>query len=83
MARKLQGTIVSDKADKTVVVRVAADKEHPVYRKKYAFTQKYQAHDETNQYKVGDLVEISETRPLSKTKRWVVDRKIEASEVQS
>lgn len=83
MARKLQGTVVSNAADKTVVVKVSVPKEHPIYRKKYQFTNKFQAHDETNQYQVGDLVEISETRPLSRTKRWIVDRKIEASEVKS
>ncbi len=82
MSRTLHGTVVSDVMEKTVVVAVASVKEHPIYRKKYKVTQKFKAHDETNQYKNGDLVEIAESRPLSRTKRWQVTRRISATEVE-
>ncbi len=80
MSRTLHGSVVSDKMDKTVVVAVARLKEHPIYRKKYKVTDKFKAHDEANEYKTGDLVEITETRPLSKTKRWQVTRRVSQSE---
>ena len=70
--RILQGVVVSDKTDKTVVVKVERRFTHPVLKKTVRRTKNYQAHDETNQYKVGDLVSIEESRPISKTKRWVV-----------
>jgi len=82
MARLLHGEVVSDKADKTVVVAVARVKEHPLYRKKYKKTDRFPAHDEKNAYKVGDLVEISETRPLSRTKHWEVTRKVKTDELE-
>ena len=66
------GVVVSDKADKTVVVKVERRFAHPLYGKGVARTRKYHAHDEKNEYKVGDTVRITETRPLSKTKRWRV-----------
>ena len=66
----LKGTVVSDKMDKTVVVTVSNFIKHPKYGKYYNVTKKYKAHDENNDAKVGDTVRISETRPLSKTKRW-------------
>lgn len=66
------GVVVSDKADKTVVVKVERRFPHPLYGKGMARTKKYHAHDEKNEYKVGDTVRITETRPLSKTKRWRV-----------
>ena len=72
--RLLQGTIVSDKADKTVVVKVERRFAHPLYGKGVKRTKKYHAHDENNEYKVGDTVRITETRPLSKNKRWRVVR---------
>ena len=80
MVRKVHGTVVSDKMDKTVTVAVARVKEHPIYRKKYKVTVKFKAHDEKNSYKAGDLVELVETRPLSRTKRWEVARKISVTE---
>ncbi|HSX41556.1 MAG TPA: 30S ribosomal protein S17 [Candidatus Saccharimonadales bacterium] len=83
MARRLRGTVSSDKMDKTVVVTVERVKTHPIYRKKYAVTTKFKAHDENNQYKVGDIVEITESRPLSREKRWVVDHKVTAKELAS
>lgn len=72
--RKLrEGTVVSDKMDKTVVVSVEMMKRHPLYGKTIRRSKKYKAHDEENRCKVGDLVRIRETRPLSKDKRWVVE----------
>jgi small subunit ribosomal protein S17 len=74
MARTLRGTVSSNKMDKTVVVRVERVKEHPIYRKKYTVTTSFKAHDADNSCRIGDLVEISETRPLSRHKRWQVER---------
>ena len=70
--RILQGVVVSDKTDKTVVVKGERRFTHPGLKKTVRRTKNYQAHDETNQYKVGDVVSIEESRPISKTKRWVV-----------
>lgn len=67
-----QGVVVSDKMDKTVVVRVERRTTHPLYRKTMTQSQKLHAHDETNDVREGDLVRIAETRPLSKKKRWRV-----------
>jgi small subunit ribosomal protein S17 len=66
------GTVVSDKRDKTVTVKVERRVMHPVYKKFITRSKKYSAHDETNRCKVGDRVRIQETRPLSKTKCWEV-----------
>ena len=71
------GVVISDKQDKTVTVRVERQFPHPLYGKQVTRTKKYHAHDETNQYQVGDVVRIQETRPLSKTKRWRVVELIE------
>ena len=70
--RVLQGTVVSDKADKTVIVRVDRRVMHPLYKKYINRSKRYAAHDETNRYKVGDLVRIQECRPISKRKRFEV-----------
>ncbi len=70
--RILKGTIVSDVMDKTVVVEVSRFKSHPLYVKRVKDSRRYKAHDEHNQYKVGDYVEIQETRPISKEKTWKV-----------
>ncbi|MEX8518717.1 MAG: 30S ribosomal protein S17 [Leptothrix sp. (in: b-proteobacteria)] len=75
--RTLVGKVVSDKRAKTVTVLVERRVKHELYGKIVARSSKYHAHDETNQYKLGDLVEISESRPLSKTKNWVVTRLVE------
>ena len=72
----IQGVVVSDKMDKTVVVKVTIKKRHDKYHKQYTTSRPYKAHDEQNEYHVGDTVEISESRPLSKEKKWVVIRKI-------
>jgi small subunit ribosomal protein S17 len=66
------GTVVSDKMDKTVVVAVENRFPHPIYKKTVSRTKRYKAHDEANACKVGDRVRITETRPLSRTKRWAV-----------
>lgn len=71
------GVVVSDKAEKTVTVRVERRFAHPLYGKQVSRTKKYHAHDEANEYRVGDTVRIMETRPLSKTKRWRVTELIE------
>jgi small subunit ribosomal protein S17 len=70
--RILQGTVVSDKMDKTIVVKVERRVMHPVYKKFVRRSKKYHAHDEANQFKSGDTVRIRECRPLSRTKRWEV-----------
>ena len=70
--RVLQGTVVSDKNEKTVVVDVVRRFTHPVMKKIVRRTKKYQAHDETNAHKVGDTVFIQECRPISRRKRWTV-----------
>lgn len=74
--KKLQGIVVSDKMEKTVVVQVERIKEHPKYKRRYKSHKKYKAHDETNQYHVGDKVVIQETKPISKDKRWKVIEKV-------
>jgi small subunit ribosomal protein S17 len=70
--RVMQGVVVSDKTDKTVVVKVERRFTHPLLKKTVRRSKKFQAHDENNQHKVGDVVFIEETRPISKTKRWIV-----------
>ena len=70
--RVLQGVVVGDKADKTVVVQVDRRIQHPLYKKIMRRSKKYLAHDEKNSRKVGDRVEIRECRPLSKSKHWEV-----------
>ncbi|MBM7655960.1 30S ribosomal protein S17 [Neobacillus cucumis] len=64
------GRVVSDKMDKTVTVLVETHKKHPLYGKRVKYSKKYKAHDEQNQAKIGDVVRIMETRPLSATKRF-------------
>lgn len=68
----LRGRVVSSKMDKTIVVAVESTKPHPRYKKIVVRTRKFKAHDELNKAKVGDLVEIIEHRPISKTKRWML-----------
>jgi small subunit ribosomal protein S17 len=70
--RLLQGIVVSDKADKTVVVDVERRFTHPLLKKTVRRTKKYQAHDPENKFKVGDQVMIQESAPISKAKRWIV-----------
>ena len=68
--KELIGIVVSDKADKTITVKVETYKKHPLYGKRVKYSKKYAAHDEKNAAKVGDTVRIVETRPLSKTKHF-------------
>jgi small subunit ribosomal protein S17 len=70
--RILQGTVVSDKNDKTVVVKVERRFTHPLFKKTVRRSKNYKAHDEDNKCKIGDLVSIQESKPISKDKRWVV-----------
>lgn len=77
--RILIGTVVSDKTDKTVVVRVERKVKHPMYGKIIRRSKKYHAHDEDNAVKVGETVRIEETRPLSKLKTWKVIERVTAS----
>ena len=77
--RILQGTVVSDKNEKTVVVKVERRYTHPVMKKTVRQTKKYKAHDENNAHKVGDTVFIQESKPISKDKRWVVITEAQAS----
>ncbi len=74
--RKLQGVIISNKMAKTVIVQVDSVKVHSKYKKRYKASKKYKAHDEKNEYQVGDKVIIQEIRPLSKEKRHLVIKKI-------
>ncbi|MBZ0167652.1 MAG: 30S ribosomal protein S17 [Candidatus Omnitrophica bacterium] len=70
--RYLQGTVVSDKMDKTRVVQIRSSVKHPKYLKIVRVANKYKAHDENNESKEGDVVRMMETRPLSKDKRWII-----------
>lgn len=74
--RTLQGVVVSDKMDKTIIVKIDRLKWHKKYGKQYKVSKKYKAHDEKNEYKVGDKIIIQECRPISKEKKWRVIKKI-------
>ena len=78
--RTLVGRVVSDKRSKTVTVLVERRAKHELYGKIVARSSKYHAHDEKGEYKMGDVVEISEGRPISKTKSWVVTRLVEKAQ---
>lgn len=75
--RILQGVVVSDKCDKTVLVKVEERVMHPIYKKYVKLHKKYAAHDENNSVKIGDIVRIIESKPISKTKKWVIQSKVE------
>ncbi len=81
--RILIGTVTSDKTDKTVTVLVERKVKHPLYGKIIRRSKKYHAHDETNQYTLGDVVRIEETKPISKTKTWAVKDRVVAGGVQA
>ena len=83
--RRLIGRVSSDKMDKTVVVEVTRFKRDPMYKKYVRVRKRYHAHDEKNEYKTGDRVEIVEHRPISRQKRWAVTRLLDrpASELSS
>ena len=73
------GVVVSDKMDKTIVVRVERQFKHPLYKKIIRRHKKFKAHDEKSECKIGDLVQIQECKPISKHKRWILTRIIEKS----
>ena len=75
--RTLVGKVVSDKRSKTITVLIERRTKHELYGKIVAKSSKYHAHDENNEYKLGDVVEIAETRPISKTKAWTVTRLVQ------
>lgn len=77
MARKMSGTVTSDVQDKTIVVTVETRKTHPIYGKSYLVSKKFAAHDEKNEAKVGDKVIIAETKPISKNKKFILDKIVE------
>jgi len=81
--RILIGTVTSDKTDKTVTVKVERRVKHPLYGKIIKRSKKYHAHDENNEYNVGDKVRIEETKPISKTKTWLVKDRLVASKGQA
>lgn len=72
MAKKLQGKVVSDKNDKTIIVAVSQAKVHPLYKKRYNRTAKYAVHDPDNRARVGQEVVVIESRPISRRKRWLL-----------
>lgn len=77
MARTLVGVVTSAKADKTITVTVTSRETHPIYKKQYTVSRKYAAHDENNEAGAGDTVLIAETRPISKTKTWKLEKVLE------
>lgn len=74
--KRIQGIVVSDKMDKTIVVRVDIRKRHPKYHKAYTVSKKYKAHDEENTYHTGDTVIIESSKPISRDKKFIVVKKI-------
>src|SRR5690606_9398940 len=81
MARTLTGTVSSTAADKTIVISVVTHQTHPIYKKRFVSSKKFMAHDEKNECKVGDLVSIVETRPISARKRFKLDKILERAEL--
>ena len=73
--RILKGEVLSDKMDKTVIVKISRLKVHPKYRNRFKISRRFKAHDEKNEYHIGDKVIIEETRPISKEKKWRVKSK--------
>ena len=81
LKRTLVGKVVSDKRAKTITVLIERRVKHPIYGKIVMRSSKYHAHDEEGQYKMGDIVEITESRPISKTKSWVATRLVQKASV--
>jgi len=81
MAKTITGVVVSDKADKTIVLSTTVRKTHPLYKKQYSRTNKYIAHDENNEAKVGDKVEVEEVKPISKRKSLNLVRIVEKAKL--
>lgn len=80
MNRRFNALVTSNKADKTVVVKVVESKSHPIYRKQYKISRKFQVHDEKNEASVGDVIEVEETRPMSKNKHLKLTKIISKAE---
>ena len=80
--RTLIGEVVSDKGDKTIIVAIRTRKTHPIYKKQYPVTKRIMAHDTSNQAKVGDMVSISECRPLSANKHWTLVNIVETARIK-
>ena len=83
MAKTLVGIVASDKTDKTIVVSVQTRKTHPLYKKQYTVTKRFMAHDEKNEAKIGDRVSITETRPLSARKRYLLGTILEKAAISA
>ena len=77
--KTISGTVVSTKMDKTAVILVEKKKMHPLYKKQFRTSKRFFAHDEENKCKIGDVVVISETRPLSKNKSWKIEKIVEVT----
>ena len=82
MARILSGVVTSAKPDKTIVVSVQTRKTHPIYKKQYSVCKKFMAHDEKNEAREGDKVQITESRPLSARKRWTLTKIVDTAQVK-
>ena len=82
MAKSLKGVVVSDKGDKTIVVRIQNSKTHPIYQKQFYVSKKIMAHDEKNEAKEGDTVVIAETRPISARKRFTLNRVVSTGGIE-
>jgi small subunit ribosomal protein S17 len=82
MARSLTGVVTNDKADKTIIINVVTRRTHPLYKKQYTFNTKYMAHDDKNEAKVGDMVIITEAKPLSKRKHYMLSKIVERGGVK-
>lgn len=83
MAKTMTGTVSSDKADKTIIVTIHTHKTHPIYKKAYSVTKKFMAHDEKNEARVGDKVIISETRPISARKRFIMTKVLQKATISA
>lgn len=81
MAKTLTGTVSSAATDKTIVISVVTHRTHPIYKKQFVTSKKFMAHDENNECKVGDLVSIIETKPISARKRFKLDKVLEKAEL--
>ncbi len=75
--QELIGKVVSDVCDKTITIEVTTYRKHPIYKKRVKYTKKYKVHDEKNEAKIGDTVKVVASRPLSKTKRYVLESVVE------
>lgn len=82
MAKTISGKVVSTKNDKTITILTHFRKSHPIYKKQYTISKKYMAHDPKNEAVLGDLVIISETRPISKRKNFILDKIIEKAQIK-